>query len=1461
MSCRLIVPAIASVNFQMCRCHNTARGCAIIDSDWMCYPGVVVFYFVIFLSQMMVTTILWVLISMLWGLFQGVKKSVGAIGHWKDVQAAMDIHHQQMMLYSPFSQTQGEDQQYGPLFANMRLLALQHWVHLWHRDLIGKDTLRAACNWRFVKPKSEEGRVLTLGHLNGHKGLFSFVYGSQHTGTERKRISHAVQSIFSLRATTYMVPVYSETVSYTWDALKKDDTLEHLITLYPEEWANFCERTFHGAPPAEVSKAFFAKGQALAKLFLAARAPRIAAVWQRLRTWPPAGKSALWTPKLADYPVDIGLCYFPHDPPPIIPPEYETTSTPPGQHAGLLHQVEFWAQQQVRWWATMRGQTLGRTLVGLMEMREALVDVVYLELKTVHNRSFLDVDYHAPSPRCRYDDVLAWLQRNRYHLFSRHANVESAVFFEAEDMTLLCPERALRKALSHNAALAVVLCAELACACFLEQYARCYRETAAGDSVSAYELLLAKDDRGEFELPYLVSAKMNPHPDALEQLLGPTAKPQLRRALERFREALHDLEQVNELRTKAEHIVADKFQVLVGAQVYEQQKATYTEINECLALWKLRHCQFMTAKDDARRPVSYWLRHADPHGGHAVHSYQFWSDKGGVYAFDNAGLGRFARKTELRRMWHRLKIGEGKAENQNNMINALFGEVVNILDMNQDAYYSEGLKLPLILPLFVKPERLLVQAPDLSPKTSDTGQASRLGVRNCRLQVVLGGDDAGILGFREHIFTYHHSVVGRYMALAEQAFGTLVQRFLSEPHHIRMHYGHPDMANAHLMKRTGGVSRGSLRVNVNEDIFLGYEMVQQGVDINFTEFLFYGKGRDVEFNAASVFLKKLAQGCVMQLASRQVCDLYLTHLTVAQKVALFYGTVNHFIIIWISDKSVFLFTAMWVLFQTAQITPVDLGHFGSMASIPWILPLGLLNALPMLVERKIEYTYLSWGDILFSIPFFSHQNRITSYTFSLALETQTGAYLASGRGLGNTRTSLVQIFVYHSITNFIPSCKLLMMVLFYCAMGGDVLFLLWPLLAAICYLIAPTLYNPKPTYKEMFDHHIELLKWLSAEDACFDAAAFYTIKNAAEPLDEATKEKIFGMRDGVGMLDERKAFVEDWEKAQKGGGMQNSLQSFWVFHWWGFMNNLDGTYNDPMLDSLFKALVWERLGKATGGQLDYAPMATEWVAKGYAVSYGPLASFLAEFCDMGMIALEPDEHDPAFIVRKPEGPDASVLQCGWHIRRATPGSEHLRLQGMAAIKALFWILVPLYAIGQRGLHHPYDCLHDVSWWALAVAAYTCIYFVLRWLAQRYANRHRSWIPSISLKFLGFLVFVLVFFIVFMDLSKAAQLFLFFFVVAVCISWVTEASIYAYHYRVRRSHPKLTTRSFHRLGFLMRLSSGMILRLYKLLFMLICIALLLLDLLLVVVQYLHTVWMFNHHVAKKTHSHMPCVHCP
>ena len=72
----------------------------------------------------------------------------------------------------------------------------------------------------------------------------------------------------------------------------------------------------------------------------------------------------------------------------------------------------------------------------------------------------------------------------------------------------------------------------------------------------------------------------------------------------------------------------------------------------------------------------------DPFTSHHIHAYNF-GKKGVGITFDSGRLSEFVTKTEIARTWPRLKLGEGKAENQNNMINALFGEVVNLMDMNQ----------------------------------------------------------------------------------------------------------------------------------------------------------------------------------------------------------------------------------------------------------------------------------------------------------------------------------------------------------------------------------------------------------------------------------------------------------------------------------------------------------------------------------------------------------------------------------------------------------------------------------------------------------------------------------------------------------------------------------------------------------------------------------------------------------
>ena len=100
------------------------------------------------------------------------------------------------------------------------------------------------------------------------------------------------------------------------------------------------------------------------------------------------------------------------------------------------------------------------------------------------------------------------------------------------------------------------------------------------------------------------------------------------------------------------------------------------------------------------------------------------------------------------------------------------------------------------------------------------------------------------------------------------------------------------------------------------------------------------------------------------------------------------------------------------------------------------------------------------------------------------------------------------------------------------------------------------------------------------------------------------------------------------------------------------------------------------------------PSPQRWDRDGYSVTYGTLSSFLSDYCRMGMIKLdpEPENGDPVLILGNPEGPDASMLQSGWHIRRTSPDSELIKLQIKIAIKYIFWLMMPVCDFKpQRGM--------------------------------------------------------------------------------------------------------------------------------------------------------------------------------
>ena len=122
-------------------------------------------------------------------------------------------------------------------------------------------------------------------------------------------------------------------------------------------------------------------------------------------------------------------------------------------------------------------------------------------------------------------------------------------------------------------------------------------------------------------------------------------------------------------------------------------------------------------------------------------------------------------------------IGEGKPENQNLGLQFARGRRVMLVDMNQDGYFEEGLKLRNLLEEFAAPD----------PRGA--------------------GRPVTIVGFPEHIFTQSSGfVTAILMAVQERYFGTFFQRVLSEPLGVLFHYCHPDLLDKMHFLTRGGVS-------------------------------------------------------------------------------------------------------------------------------------------------------------------------------------------------------------------------------------------------------------------------------------------------------------------------------------------------------------------------------------------------------------------------------------------------------------------------------------------------------------------------------------------------------------------------------------------------------------------------------------------------------------------------------
>ncbi|XP_023524660.1 putative callose synthase 8 isoform X2 [Cucurbita pepo subsp. pepo] len=414
-------------------------------------------------------------------------------------------------------------------------------------------------------------------------------------------------------------------------------------------------------------------------------------------------------------------------------------------------------------------------------------------------------------------------------------------------------------------------------------------------------------------------------------------------------------------------------------------------------------------------------------------------------------------------------LGEGKPENQNHAIIFTRGEALQTVDMNQDNYLEEALKMRNLLQEFFNPKARKPPA---------------------------------ILGLREHIFTGSVSSLAWFMSYQETSFVTIGQRILANPLRVRFHYGHPDVFDRVFHITRGGISKASKTINLSEDVYAGFNSTLRRGYITYHEYMQIGKGRDVGLNQISKFEAKIANGNSEQTLSRDIYRLG-QRFDFFRMLSCYYTTIGYYFssLISVLGIYVFLYGQLYLVLSGLEKSLLLQARMQNVRSLETALAsqsfiqLGLLTGLPMVMEIGLERGFLT---ALKDFVLMQLQLAVVFFTFSLGTKTHYfgrtilhgGAkYRPTGRKVVVFSASFTENYRLYSRSHFVKGFELLLLLVVYDLFRRSyqssmaymlITYSIW--FMSITWLFAPFLFNPSGfSWAKIVDDWKEWNKWIKQQ--------------------------------------------------------------------------------------------------------------------------------------------------------------------------------------------------------------------------------------------------------------------------------------------------------------------------------------------------------------------------------------------
>ncbi|KAL7130035.1 hypothetical protein ABFS83_13G106800 [Erythranthe nasuta] len=410
-----------------------------------------------------------------------------------------------------------------------------------------------------------------------------------------------------------------------------------------------------------------------------------------------------------------------------------------------------------------------------------------------------------------------------------------------------------------------------------------------------------------------------------------------------------------------------------------------------------------------------------------------------------------------------LKLGEGKPENQNHAIIFTRGDALQTIDMNQDNYFEEALKMRNLLEEF---------------------------------KVTYGIRKPTILGVRENIFTGSVSSLAWFMSAQEMSFVTLGQRVLANPLKVRMHYGHPDVFDRFWFLTRGGISKASRVINISEDIYAGFNCTLRGGNVTHHEYIQVGKGRDVGLNQISMFEAKVASGNGEQVLSR---DIYrLGHrLDFFRMLSVFYTTVGFFFnnMMVVVMVYTFLWGRLYLALSGVEAYVKKANNnkaLGAILNQQFVIQIGIFTAMPMIVENSLERGFLPaiWDfmtmQLQFSSFFYTFSMGTRAHFFGRTILHGGAKYRATGRGFVVQHKSFAENYRLYARSHFVKGIELGVILLVYASSSAlaantfvYIVMTISSWFLVLSWIMAPFVFNPSgfDWLKTVYDFD-DFLSWI-----------------------------------------------------------------------------------------------------------------------------------------------------------------------------------------------------------------------------------------------------------------------------------------------------------------------------------------------------------------------------------------------